>query len=170
VFLEAVVRLTGLREIPWNAFAGFWRLRRVAATGCSTLEGIRPGAFMNCRSLCELKFPPSVRFVESAFDGTAIRCVDLSETRAERAEFGGMTFLDRVILPRRCVLDGAYALPSLRSVTFGVWIRRAGLGWRTPGIRFESMKSRPGKELFGGRVSAEVASVLSRESSPSSPP
>jgi hypothetical protein len=165
-----VVLPAGLRVIPGGFFSGCWRLIRVDTAGCSALEEIRSRSFLNCRSLCELKFPPSVRWVERAFAGTAIRCVDLSETKAERAGFSGMTFLERVILPRRCVLDDAYALPSLRSLTFGVVSPGAAYEWRTPSIRFESMSSGPGKVLFGGRVSAEVAAVLSRESSPSSPP
>jgi hypothetical protein len=81
-----------------------------------------------------------------------------------------MIFLERVILPHRCLLHRAYGLPSLRSVTFGAIGPGAALTLRAPDVRFEGMKSGPGMELFGGRIRAEVAAVLSRESSPSSPP
>jgi hypothetical protein len=145
-------------------------VKRVGTAGCTALEEIRPGSFANCRLLRKFWFRPTVRRVDCAFDGTAFTCIDLSETRAERAGFCGMNFLERVILPRRCVLGLVGGLPSLRSVTFGLSAPGAPLEWRAPNVRFEGMKSGPGKELFGGRVSAEVAAVLSRESSPSSPP
>jgi hypothetical protein len=170
VFLEAVVLPAGLRIISEGFFKGCWRLTRVDTAGCTGLEEIRQRSFMKCRALHEFWFPPTVREVNCAFGGIAMTCIDLSETRAERAGFTNMTFLERLILPRRCVLGYALGLPSLQCVTFG--LSRAGIAqtWRGPSIRFESMKSGLGRELVSGRVSAEVAAVLSRESSPCSPP
>jgi hypothetical protein len=80
-----------------------------------------------------------------------------------------MTFLERVILPRRCVLVNVHGLPSLQSVTFGVSESGVAFTLRAPDVRFESMKSGLGKELLCGRVGAEVAAVLSRVSLPSCP-
>jgi hypothetical protein len=171
VFLEAVVLPAGLRVIPTWFFANCLRLTRVDTAGCTALEVIGDRSFANCPALREFRFPSSVRLVDDAFHRAAITCVDLSETLVERAGFKWMTFLERVILPRRCVLDDARGLPSLRSLTFG-FLSGSGVAFtrRASEIRFESMRSGAEKELFAGRVSAEVAAVLSRESSPSSPP
>jgi hypothetical protein len=48
-----------------------------------------------------------------------------------------MIFLERVILPRRCVLVRAGGLPSFRSPTFGVTKLGAGYGLRARNVRFE---------------------------------
>jgi hypothetical protein len=165
VFLEVAVLPVTLRVIPWKFLAGCWRLKIVDTTACSALEEIQYRSFTNCRSLREFWFPPTVREV----DGTAITCIDLSETRAESAGFSNTTFLERVILPRRCVLAYAYGLPSLRSLTIGVFQVETPYAFRMPSIRLQSMKSVQGRELVGGGVSAEVAAVRSRGSSPCSP-
>ena len=121
----------------------------------------------------EFWFPPTVRRVGTAFAGTAIRCLDLSETRTIEADFSDMRFLERVVLPRGCVWHGSGGVPSLRSLTFGAFIDR---NVRASRVRFQSMKSHdprlrelgggsPGRryptaELLAGVVKAELAVVV----------
>jgi hypothetical protein len=67
------------------------------------------------------------------------------------------------------MLQDAFGLPALRSVTFGVC--RAPSGWNPCQVRFESLTAPViGEQLgVGTRVFAEVARVLGRESFPFPP-
>ena len=173
--LESVVLPRSLRVLARNFFAKCVRLSHVGTAGCTSLEIIGWSAFADCLSLAEFWFPPTAREVEDAFGGTAITSLDLSETRATRVRVNNMIFLERLIVPRRCALDGASGFPALRKVAFGALSegQRHSLppSWRPREVRFESMKSPESPKLVDClHVHAEVAAVLSRESAPSFPP
>ena len=169
VFLKSVILPTSLRVLPRFFFAGCGRLSYIGTAGCASLETIQVAACLGCRSLAEFWFPPSVRVVEVAFAGTAIRDFDLSETRAGHAGVADMAFLERVMAPRRTRLDYGWAVPALREVTFGALGGHFLGSWRPHQVRFECMKSPESPKLVDCRVHAEVAAVLSRESAPSFP-
>ena len=110
-----------------------------------------------------------------ALGGTAIEDVDLSRTVVKSAAFGPMIFLERLTLPRHCVLGGPVGFPALRSLTFGDapenWHALA-FGLHVRDVRFESFRApqanTPGLE--NARVHAEVAAVFTREANTSYPP
>jgi hypothetical protein len=119
-FLERAILPAALHALPGFFFHSCWRLSHVCTAGCTALEEIGWYAFAGCRSLKKFDFPSTIRTIGGqAFFGTAIAEIDLLETAAESVEVGGMAFLKRLILPRRCVLDGMGGLPALRSLTFG---------------------------------------------------
>jgi hypothetical protein len=88
--------------------------------------------------------------------------MDLSGTAAESAEVCGLLFLVEFVLPRRCVLVRAFALPSLRRVTFGA---SGGHFSAHPAVvRFESMAEDPefAPGVVEARVYGEVACEMGR--------
>jgi hypothetical protein len=110
-----------------------------------------------------------VRVVGAAFGGTSIVCLDLSETSAESVEAQDMKFLERLVLPRCCILTYAFGLPALRSVTFGDGLVSGC--WNPLQVRFESLTAPVNGEQLGVGTCAfaEVACVLGRESFPFPP-
>jgi hypothetical protein len=84
------------------------------------------------------------------------------ESRTERSGFTGTTFLERLILPRRCVLPWSYGLPELRSVILGS--SDSGFcEWTRPSIRFRVVKSGPGLQLFGASPPRSLPSYLASQ-------
>jgi hypothetical protein len=168
-FLESVILPARIRVVSVSYFQYCWRLSHVGTTDCVVLEEIGWNAFLACRNLREFVFPVTVRKVGSAFAGTSIVRLDLSETRAESLDAQGMKFLERLVLPRRCVLKSALGLPALRSVTFGVCGDETR--WSPREVRFESLTApaKGGPLAVGARAFGEVACVLGRESFPFPP-
>jgi hypothetical protein len=168
-FLESVILPAQLRILPSRVFERCPRLSHVGTTDCVSLVRIGWHSFQDCRNLRQFVFPSMVRAVSAAFGGTSIVCLDLSGTRVESIDARGMKFLERLVLPRGCTLEGALGLPALRSVTFGVSGELCG--WTPCEVRFESLaapvKGRP--QAAGTRAFAEVACVLGRESFPFPP-
>ena len=169
VFLESTVLPCGLRVLPSMFFAGCCRLSRIDTSGCTSLEIIESAACIGCRSLRAFKFPQAMRVVYHAFPGTAITCLDLSETAAERVHVERMMFLERLVVPRRCTLHCA-VVPALSCVTLAALTSDCDGPFRPRRVRFEILKSPASPKLCDGRVHAELASVHSRESIPSFPP
>jgi hypothetical protein len=177
-WLEIAVMPTGLRVLPRKFFSGCWRLS-VIGTSCTALEMIEDDACGGCRSLTAFPFPPTIREIEAsrcdesgAFSGTSITSMDLSSTMAEKIVVGGMIFLVELVLPRRCVLEGIWAVPSLRRVTFGACRGPRAFEWHPTEVRFESAKAdadfSPG--LLDARVYGEVACAMGCETLPFPPP
>jgi hypothetical protein len=172
-FLESVILPARLRALPSHFFMRCPRLSHVGTADCVALEVIELDAFQDCRSLRGFAFPLMIRRVCRAFGGTSISCLNLSETRAESVELEDMQFLERLVLPRRCILKSARGLPALRSVTFaegpGVW--DGPFGWYPRQVRFERLvrPTNGGQLGVGTRACAEVACVLGRESFPFPP-
>jgi hypothetical protein len=130
---------------------------------------IERDAFQDGDGLHELLFPVMVREVSPTFGGTSIVCLELSGTRAESAEIRDMKFLERMVLHRRCILESALGLPSLRSATRGAcW---GSFSWNVHQVRFENLVvPRRGGPLAVSRcVFAEVPCVSGRESLPFPP-
>jgi hypothetical protein len=172
VWLEGVVLPTGLRVLPRNFFRGCWRLSSVD-TSRTALEKIEGGACDECRPLIAFVFPPT--FSEkawSAFSGTSITNMDLSSTMVEQAAVCGMMFLVELVLPRRCVMQGVWGVPSLRRVTFGASSRCREFMWHPTEVRFESLSAdadmSPG--LLEARVYGEVVCQMAHETLPFPPP
>jgi hypothetical protein len=169
-WLERAVLPGWLRVLPVCFFQGCSRLVSIGTGGCTSLEKIKNAACGCCRSLAAFDFPPSVRILSTAFGGTSMAVLDLSETAAESAEVIGLLFLEELLLPRRCVLKHAWSLPSLRRLTFGSF--SGFFGCHPAEVRFESMVASsdfsPG--LAEARVYGEVACELGRETIPSPPP
>jgi hypothetical protein len=171
-FLESVTLPVRLRALPSLFFARCPRLSHVGTAGCMVLEEIGWDAFGGCRRLREFVFPSIVRTVNDPFGGTSITCLDLSGTRAESVAVRDMKFLERLVLPRRCVLKRVCGLPALRTVTFGArpgYIDvRSDFGGNPREVRFESLAApAKGGPLWTGTCAfAEVACVLGRDSFP----
>jgi hypothetical protein len=110
--------------------------------------------------------------LSSAFTGTSITRIDLSDTNAVSAGASHMLSLEELVLPRRCVLEGANGVPSLRHVTFGAANARRICAWEPVEVRFESMIAdvRVSPGLIGARVYAEVACEMACETVPFPPP
>jgi hypothetical protein len=177
-WLEGVVLPTGLRVLPGNLFRGCWRLWSIDVSR-TALEKIESGACDECRSLAAFVFPPTFREVAArrfyeteAFSGTSITSMDLSGTMAENVVVGEMVFLVELVLPRRRVLEGIWAVPSLRRVTFGASRCGRSFACHPAEVRFESLKAdadfSPG--LLKARVYGEVACELGNETLPFPPP
>jgi hypothetical protein len=170
-WLEKAVLPAGLRVLPRDFFYGCVRLKSIV-TGSTALEEIELNACGMCKTLGVFRFPPTIRKVENAFQGTSIPTIDLSGTVAERAAIGDMVLLAELNLPRRCVLERAGGVPSLRRVTFGASRNGGEFGWKPTEVRFESLAAEtdfcPG--LVEARVYAEVACELGRETIPFPPP
>jgi hypothetical protein len=173
-WLETAILPNGLRVLPRGFFRLCWRLSHIGTSACTALDRLCPSACECCRSLSRFDFPRSSREVEDAFCFTAIEEVDLSDTFAESAGFQNMTLVERLILPRGCVLEYIIGLPALRILTFG----GAGdeehfsIGSQISEVRFESFLA-PRKEAAGlkrARVHGEVTAVFTRESNSSYPP
>jgi hypothetical protein len=169
-YLESVILPARLRVIPEGFFGWCPRLSHVGTGGCVALEEIGSSAFEGCRCLREFVFPSTIRKAYSAFAGTSIICIDLSETRAELFSGHEMKCLKQLLLPRGCTLSGASGLPALRSVAFGT-CRRWPSGWNPCQVRFESLVAPRvgGQSTRDTRTFAEVANVLGRESFPFPP-
>jgi hypothetical protein len=178
VWFEGVVLPTGLRVLPGNLFRGCWRLWSID-TSSTALEKIEAGACDECRSLVAFVFPPTFRqitanrlYEPAAFSGTSMTIMDLSGTVAEKVVVGEMIFLLELVLPRRCVLERIWAVPSLRRVTFGASRSNGSFQWHPAEIRFESVKAgadfSPG--LLEARVFGEVACEMGHETLPFPPP
>jgi hypothetical protein len=179
VWLEGVVLPTGLRVLPRNIFRGCWRLWSID-TSRTALEEIEDGACDKCRSLAAFVFPPTLREIAArvfgedseTFSGTSITSMDLSGTKAEKVVVGEMIFLVELVLPRRCVLEGVWAVPSLRRVTFGASGNVSDFAWHPTEVRLESLKAdadfSPG--LLEARVYGEVACEMGHETLPFPPP
>jgi hypothetical protein len=170
-WLEGAVLPTGLRKLPRYFFSGCWRLASID-TRYTALEEIESGACKGCRSLVALVFPPTIRSLGDAFDGTSITTVDLSGTVAEKAWINGMVSLVQLVLPRRCVLTGIVGVPSLLRVSFGASGNISNFAWHPAEVRFENLtadaKFSPG--LLEARVYGEVACELGCETLPFPPP
>jgi hypothetical protein len=169
--LEGAVLPTGLRKLPQGFFSGCWRLSSIE-TRYTALEEIVVNACDGCRSLVAFAFPPTVRSLEYAFDGTSITTVDLSGTVVESVCIDGMPFLVELVLPRRCVLEDIQGIPSLRCVTLGHVRDPSYFAWHPTEVRFESLTAdavfSPG--LLEARVYGEVGGELGRETLPFPPP
>jgi hypothetical protein len=170
VWLERVVLPAELRVLSTDFLSRCSRLTFIGTGGCPALERIEFAACGYCRSLAAFEVPPTVRILSNAFSGTSLTVLDLSETAAESAELVGLLFLEELVLPRGCILKHAWALPSLRRMTFGSSVEF--FGCHPAEARFESMAASaafaPG--LAEARVYAEVACELGRETIPSPPP
>jgi hypothetical protein len=98
--------------------------------------------------------------------------MDLSGTMAEKVVIGEMIFLMELVLPRRCVLEGIWTVPSLRRVTFGASRGLRDFAWHPAEVRFESLSAdadfSPG--LLEARVYGEVACEMGHETLPFPPP
>jgi hypothetical protein len=178
VWLEGVVLPTGLRVLPRNLFRGCWRIRSID-TSRTALEKIEDGAFDECRSLTAFVFPTTLRemavtrFEESgAFRGTSITSMDLSGTMAEKVVVCEMILLVELVLPRRCVLEDIWDVPSLRRVTFGASRRHGSFQWHLTEVRFDSLKADAdfSQGLLEARVYGEVACEMGHETIPFPPP
>jgi hypothetical protein len=176
IWLEATFLPTGLRVLPSFFFSGCWRLRSID-TSRIALETIGDEACCECRSLVAFAFPPTIREAGSrrgwgAFCGTSITSMDLTGTMAEKIAVEGMTFIVELVLPRRCVLERVWHVPSLRRVKFGASLNRGFFEWHPTEVRFESLNAdadfSPG--LLEARVYGEVACELGRETLPFPPP
>jgi hypothetical protein len=172
IWLERVILPTGLRVLPRKIFRGCWRLWSIDISR-TALERIEGGACGECRSLAAFAFPPTLREVGwSAFSGTSITSIDLSGTKAEKVVVGEVIFLVELVLPRRCVLDGIWTVPSLRRVTFGASRNLRNFAWHPTDVRFESLSAdadfAPG--LLEARVYGEVACEMGHETLPIPPP
>jgi hypothetical protein len=178
VWLEGVVLPTGLRVLPGNLFRGCWRLRSID-TSRTALEKIEAGACGECRSLVAFVFPPTLREISwrqsgesEAFSGTSITSMDLSRTMAKKVVVGEVISLVELVLPRRCVLEGVCAVPSLRRVTFGASRGIRHFVWHPTEVRFDSLEAEadfsPG--LLEARVYGEVACEMGNETLPFPPP
>jgi hypothetical protein len=172
VWLEGAVLPTGLRTLPECFFDGCWRLSSID-TRYTALERIEYGACRGCRSLRAFAFPPTVRSLGyAAFSGTSITTLDLSGTVTEKVRVWEMVSLVDLVLPRRCVLEQAWGVPSLRYVTFGAFRKTGLFAWHPTEVRFESLTADaefpPG--LLETRVYGEVACELARETFPFPPP
>jgi hypothetical protein len=168
-FLESVILPRRLRVLPARFFEHCPRLSHVGTTACVALDEIGYDAFKGCRSLREFVFPSMTRVVGRAFGGASITCLDLSETRAESIEAQSMKFLERMMLPRRCILTSACGLPALRCVILGAC---GGCCSENPRqVRFESLAApaKGGPLALGTCVFAAVACLLGRESFPFPP-
>jgi hypothetical protein len=173
--LESAILPTGLRVLPEEFFYWCRRLSHVGTSSCTACEKIDKFASAGCRSLKSFAFPRTIREIGGcSFDGTAIEDADLSETVAESAMFVDMILLERLSLPRCCVLEKVYGVSALRSLTFG----RAGVdgffyfGSSVCEVRFEGFLAPVGDAsgLVSARVHGEVAAVFTRQSNPSCPP
>jgi hypothetical protein len=171
-WLERTVLPAGLRVLPAGFFWGCSRLASIDTSGCTALESIESDACSCCRALRVFAFPPTLRVLSDAFTGTSITRIDLSDTSAVSAGVSNGLILEELVLPRRCVLDGANGLPSLRHVTFGAANPRRLFIWEPVEVRFESMTAdaRFSPGLAGARVYAEVACEMSCETVPFPPP
>jgi hypothetical protein len=168
-FLESVILPAGIRVVPDDFFKRCPRLWGVGTADCVALDEIRWDAFLGCRNLREFAFPLMIRKVRRAFGGTSFVRLDLSETQAESVGVQGMKFLERLVLPRRCILEGALGLPALRSVTFGVCSEETR--WSPREVRFESLAApaKSGPLAVDACVFGEVACLLGRGSFPFPP-
>jgi hypothetical protein len=171
VGLEGVVLPTGLQQLPEGLFDGCWRLASID-TRYTALEEIGYGACEGCRSLAAFVFPPTIRSLRYAFDGTSITTLDLSGTVAEKVSIEGMTSLVDLVLPRRCVLEHIGGVPSLRCLTFGASLRGCTFAWHPTEVRFESLTADAGFSpgLLEARLYGEVACELGCETLPFPPP
>jgi hypothetical protein len=171
-WLERTVLPAGLRVLPLRFFENCSRLASIDTSGCTALESVEERACAGCRALRSFSFPPTLRVLSFPFPCTSIAKIDLSDTKAERADVGGMLLLEELVLPRRCALCGAIGLPSLRRVTFGAVNGAFLFAWQPTEVRFEGMTAHsdfsPG--LACARVYAEVASEMACETVPSPPP
>jgi hypothetical protein len=93
----------------------------------------------------------------------------LSGTQADSVSLMSMKFLERLVLPRRCILNSAPGLPALRSVTLGAC--NEFYDWKPREVRFESLAAptKGGLLVASTRAFAGVACVLGRESFPFPP-
>jgi hypothetical protein len=171
-WLERTVLPAGLRVLPEGFFALCSRLSSIDTSGCTALESIERHGCGGCRALRMFAFPPTLRVLSSAFLCTSITEMDLSDTKAERANVTGTLLLEELVLPRRCVLEGANGVPSLRRVTLGAVDDRCLFAWQPTVVRFEDVTAHahfsPG--LACARVYAEVASEMACETVPFPPP
>jgi hypothetical protein len=169
-FIESVILPARLRVLPRCFLMRCPRLSHVGTSGCMALEEIMWKAFDGCCGLREFGFPSMTRRVSSAFAGTSIVCLDLSETRAGWVEFHDVKCLERLALPRGCILFGASGLPALRSLAFGM-CGDGFFGWNPRQVRFESLAApvNGGPLMVGKSTFAEVACILGRESVPFPP-
>jgi hypothetical protein len=167
--LESVTLPARIRVVPDDFFKQCPRLCHVGTTHCAALEEVGLQAFLGCRNLREFVFPLTVRKVGAAFGGTSIVRLDLSETLAESVEVQDMKFLERLVLPRRCILESVFGLPALRSVTFGLCGEETR--WSPREVRFESLAApaKGGPLAVGACAFGEVACVLGCESFPFPP-
>jgi hypothetical protein len=171
-WLERTVLPAGLRILPTDFFGNCARLTSIDTSGCIALESIERGACCGCRALRVFAFPPTLRILSNAFTGASVTKIDLSDTNAVSAGVSCTLSLEELVLPRRCVLEGANGLPSLRHMTFGAANARRVIAWEPVEVRFESMTAHarfsPG--LAGARVYAEVACEMACETVPFPPP
>jgi hypothetical protein len=180
VCLEGAVLPSGLRILQSFFFSGCWRLRSID-TSRTALEIIGAETCRKCRSLAAFAFPPAVRVVgrgsgwlprSGAFGSTSITGMDLTGTMAENIVVGEMVFLVELVLPRQCVLEHVWNVPSLRRVKFGASRKRGGFEWHPTEVRFESLNAdadfAPG--LLEARVYGEVAGEMGHETLPFPPP
>jgi hypothetical protein len=175
VWLEGAVLPTGLRKLPEGFFRGCWRLASID-TRYTALEEIKSEACDGCRSLAAFGFPPTVRSLGEAFEGTSITTLDLSGTVAETVYVHGMIFLVDLVLPRRCVLVDVEGVPSLRRVTFGTSEPRSedfpDFTWHPTEMRFDGLAARAesSPSLLEARLYGEVACQMGCETLPFPPP
>jgi hypothetical protein len=171
VWLEGVILPTGLLKLRDFFFARCSRLSSID-TNRAALETIERGACEGCRSLTVFAFPPTIRVLESPFEGSSITTIDLTSTLAEEVLICNMVFLVELVLPRRCILKELEGMPSLRRVSFGASKRRGAFTWQPTEVRFESLKAdaefSPG--LLEARVYGEIACEMGCETLPFPPP
>jgi hypothetical protein len=140
---ESVVLPYGLTEIPEDCFKGCSRLA-VIDTSLAPLQWLKLHSCEGCKRLASFKFPTSTRVLDVPFGGTSIQMIDLTETVAESVKIGGMTYLEELILPRRCGLRVQIGVPALRRVTLGRCEDSTLKHGRLEEVRFQGMDADAG--------------------------
>jgi hypothetical protein len=172
--LESVILPANMWRVPKFFCNNCPRLSHVGMSYCTELLAVEYAAFGGCRSLREFSFPSTLRRLDYSFHGASIITIDLSGTAVEHVNISEMMLLERIVLPRRCMLSVHGGVPRLRTVTFGAYSLL--YAWSPRMLRFESMERRKRDASLpvqsSGRQSyafAEVACVLGRDSFPFPP-
>jgi hypothetical protein len=174
MYLEWLKLPAEMVSVPCFFCNGCPRLSHVETSACKWLVSTDYAAFAGCRSLRDFRFPSTFLRLDYSFAGTSIVAIDFTGTRVERVRISEMMWLERLVVPRWCVLSIEAGVPRLRTVIFGAY--GSLYGWSPRILRFESLQSanpEPFLSLISGTrpayAFAEVACVLGRDSFPFPP-
>jgi hypothetical protein len=174
MYLESLHLPAGMISVPCFFCNGCPRLSHVETSGCKWLVSTDYAAFAGCHSLRDFRFPSTFLRLDYSFGRTSIVTIDLTGTRVERVTISEMLRLERLVVPRQCVLSVEAGVPRLQIVTFGAY--GSLYAWSPRNLRFQSFlsaTSQRGLSLVGGGAGtyafAEVACVLGKESFPFPP-